>query len=461
MQNKNYNQQAVDSIISIIKEQNDNNLILELLSDYHDNDIAEAFEQLSANERKLVYQVLGTERMSDILSFIDDVSAYLEEMGLSQAVDVLESMDADDAVDALDDIEDEQKREQYISLMEGKAGQDVKLITSYSDEQIGSMMTTEFIKISHLSTVKQATKMVIKLASECENINTIYVVDENNKYYGAIELRDLIIARDYTPLEQIISKNYPTLKADALISENIEYLKSYAEESMPVLNEQDEIIGAVTYDDIVEAVDSDLSEDYMMLAGVSDSEDLKERLFKSIAKRLPWLVLLFFLGMLVSAVVGIFEPIVEQVAVIVCFQSLILGMAGNIGTQSLAVTIRVLMDSFITPTQKIKFIFKELKVGALNGALLGSLTVLFIGIYLHFIKAYTWIYSFKVSLCVGIAMLLSMIIASLVGTIVPMFFKKIKVDPAVASGPLITTINDLVAVVTYYLLAAVLLITAL
>lgn len=461
MQNKDYNEQAVSEIISIIENEKDNYLILDLLSDYHDKDIAEAFEQLSEQQRRVLYGVFGTERMSDIFSFIDDVSTYLEELELSQAVDVLESMDADDAVDALDDVEDEEKRQQYISLMEGKASEDIKLITSYSDEQIGSMMTTEFVKIPDTFTIKQATKSVIKQASECENINTIYVIDENNKYCGAVELRDLIIARDYTPLEEIVSKNYPYLKADDLISENIKYLKSYAEDSMPVLNAENEIIGVVTYDDMVEAVDSDLSEDYMMFAGVSDSEDLKEKVTKSMAKRLPWLVLLFFLGMLVSAVVGIFEPIVEQVAVVICFQSLILGMAGNIGTQSLAVTIRVLMDNFVTPAQKVKFVFKELRVGAGVGALLGSLAVLFIGVYLHLMKAYIWQYSFRVSFCVGAAMFLSMIISSLVGTVIPMFFKKIKIDPAVASGPLITTINDLVAVVTYYTLAAIFLVSAL
>ena len=175
-------------------------------------------------------------------------------------------------------------------------------------------------------------------------------------------------------------------------------------------------------------------------------------------KRMPWLVLLLGLGLVVSSVVGIFEAIVAQVAIVMCFQSLILDMAGNVGTQSLAVTIRVLMDENISGKQKLQFVLKEMRVGGANGFLLGTLTFVCVGFYLHFAKGLDYGYSFTVAGCVGLALFLAMIISSLIGTIIPMFFHKIKVDPAVASGPLITTVNDLVAVVTYYGLVGVLLI---
>ena len=153
-----------------------------------------------------------------------------------------------------------------------------------------------------------------------------------------------------------------------------------------------------------------------------------------------------------------FEAVVDQIAVIVCFQSLILGMAGNVGTQSLAVTIRVLMDENLKTAQKIHLIFKEMRVGLCNGLLLGIVSFVFIGLYVWLFKKYELMFSFAVSGCVGIALLIAMVISSLVGTLIPLFFNKLKIDPAVASGPLITTINDLVAVVSYYGLAWLLLI---
>ena len=167
-------------------------------------------------------------------------------------------------------------------------------------------------------------------------------------------------------------------------------------------------------------------------------------------KRLPWLIILLMLGIVVSTVVGVFEKVVAAIPIVICFQSLILDMAGNAGTQSLAVTIRVLMDETLTARQKIGLAFKEMRVGFCNGLFLGSAALVVIGAYLKLIKHDTLSHSLLIALCVGGALVLSMIISSLLGTLIPMFFHKIKIDPAVASGPLITTVNDLVAVVAYY-----------
>ena len=174
---------------------------------------------------------------------------------------------------------------------------------------------------------------------------------------------------------------------------------------------------------------------------------------KSIGKRLPWLIVLLGLGLVVSSVVGLFEAVVASLTLVICFQSLILDMSGNVGTQSLAVTIRVLMDEQITGKQKLYLIAKEAKVGLCNGAILGILSFVLIGLYLLIFKGEPATVAFSVSMCTGIALLVSMLLSSISGTIIPILFKKLKIDPAVASGPLITTVNDLVAVVTYYGLA--------
>lgn len=226
---------------------------------------------------------------------------------------------------------------------------------------------------------------------------------------------------------------------------------------MAVLNEKNRLTGVLVAQDITQMVDDAMGEDYARLAGLTAQEDLREPLRKSIGKRLPWLVVLLMLGLLVSSVVGLFETVVASLTLVVCFQSLILDMAGNVGTQSLAITIRVLMDENLTGKQRLLLVGKETRVGLCNGLILGMLSFLCIGLYL-LAKGEGAVMAFSVSACTGVALLVAMVLSSLSGTTVPLLFKKLNVDPAVASGPLITTINDLVAVVTYYGLAWVLLI---
>lgn len=196
-----------------------------------------------------------------------------------------------------------------------------------------------------------------------------------------------------------------------------------------------------------------LTEEGMELAAVIKQEELIESAEQSVKKRLPWLIALLFLGMFVSSVVGVFEQVAAVLPILICFQSLVLDMAGNVGTQSLAVTIRALMDEQVTARQKLRLLMREMKVGLLSGSFLGGMAFILLGIYIHLLKGYEWSGAFLVSGCVGISLVITMIVSGFMGTLIPMFFHRINIDPAAASGPLITTVNDLVAVVTYYGLA--------
>lgn len=434
--------------------------ILEQLDNYHENDIAGALELLTVEERKRLYHVLGAERVSEIFAYIDDVEDYIGELNIRSAARVIENMDSDDAVDVLEEL-DEDERKKIIRLLDRESWEDIALITSYEEDEIGSKMTTNFIEISKNLTIKGAMKSMIAQAEDNDNISTIYVTDEDEKFYGALALKDLIIARTYVDLESLITTSYPYVRDHEQISDCIERLKDYAEDSIPVLNNEDEIIGVITSQDIVEVVDDELGEDYAKLAGLTEEEDLEESLADSVKKRLPWLIVLLFLAMGVSSVVGIFESVVSKIALVVCFQSMILGMAGNVGTQSLAVTIRVLMDEELDGREIFHLIMKEVKVGFFNGLILGGLSFVAIGIYIYLFKMHILLNAFAISGCVGIALLVAMTVSSLIGTAVPIFFTKIKVDPAVASGPLISTVNDLTAVVIYYSMVWVLVINVL
>ena len=436
MQKKNYVQEILDIIHSGLPQAE----LAEKLSDYHENDLADALADLTAEERRKLYAILGVEQVAEIFSYLDDAEPYLKELPPEEAAQVVSHMDSDDAVDALDDLEEEDK-EKIVHQMDK-----------------GSCMTTNYICIRKDMTIRQAMSELVKQAGENDNISTLYVVDENERFYGAIDLKDLIVARADDSLEKLIARSYPYVTDHEKISDSIDRIVDYAERSLPVLNESGKLLGIITSADVVELVDDQMGDDYAKLGGLTSEEDLNEGVFQSVKKRLPWLVALLFLGMLVSSVVGAFESVVAVLPIVICFQSMVLDMAGNVGTQSLAVTIRVLVDENLTTSKKLHLLFKEMRVGLVNGALLAVMALGFLGVYIHFFKAYAWGQAFLLSGCVGISLIVAMVISSLVGTVIPMLFHKIHIDPAVASGPLITTINDLVAVVVYYGLAMIVLI---
>lgn len=438
-----------DEVLKIFRSNLPKEELIEKISDYHMGDIADAFEKMTPEERKSLYPVLGVEMVAEIFSYIEDSEEYIKEINSDKVANLISEMDSDDAVDILEKLSDTD-RKRIVALLDNDAKQDVSMILSYEDDEIGSEMTTNYIVVKKNLTIKEATHQLITQAGENDNINTIYVVDDKDSFYGAIDLKDLIVAREYQSLDELIIKSYPYVKANEKIVDCIEQLKDYAEDSIPVLDDNKHILGVITAHDIVEVVDEELGEDYAKLGGLTAEEDLNETTLQSTKKRLPWLIILLFLGMGVSSVVGMFETVVAVIPIVICFQSLILDMAGNVGTQSLAVTIRVLMDENLKASDKVKLMFKEVRVGFSNGLLLGTMSFIFVGLYIFLFKGNIFGYSFLVSGCVGFSLLASMVISSLVGTLVPMFFSKIKVDPAVASGPLITTINDLIAVVTYY-----------
>ena len=446
-------------ILDIVRSNASPGIMRDKLEDYHENDLAEVFPELTLTERRKVYRILDIGMLSDIFEHIDEKQAaeYLDEMDIKKAAAILSGMETDAVVDVLR-MTSKEKRAVLIALMDADARKDMAIIASFDDDEIGSRMTTNCIVIRENLTVKQAMSGLIDQAAKNDNISTIFVVTEDGTFYGAIDLKDLIIARQESPLEQQIVTSYPYVYGQEQIDDCIEKLKNYSEDSIPVLDNDNKLLGVITSQSIVELVDDEMGEDYAKFAGLTAEEDLKEPLKESIKKRLPWLLILLALGMVVSSVVGIFEQVVSQLTIIMCFQSLILDMAGNVGTQSLAVTIRVLMDESLTGKQKLELVWKEMRIGFSNGLILGFLSFLFIGLYIALFKGKPFGFSYAVSACIGLSLVLAMVISGAVGTCIPLFFKKIHVDPAVASGPLITTINDLVAVISYYGLCGVLLI---
>ena len=426
-------------ILRIIRGNTSPKAMLNQLEDYHGSDIADVIEQLSEQERKKVFRICPAEMLAEAFAHLEEEKAgeCLKEISPRKAGEIVSEMETDDAVEILHTIGRE-KRELILDALDEDIKKEIRLIASFDEDEIGSRMTTNCIILHEGLTVKDAMNELVRQAEENDNMTTLFVVDETDCFYGAI-----------------------ALYANETIDDCIEQLKDYSEDLIPVLDNQNKLLGVITAQSLIDVVDEEMGEDYAKLAGLTAEEDLNEPLKQSVKKRLPWLFALLLLGLLVSVVVGAFEKVVAQLTLIMAFQSLILDMSGNVGTQSLAVTIRVLMDENLTFRNKLRLVGKEMRVGFFNGLILGVLSFAMVGLYIMLFKHKTMLFSFAVSGCIGVSLILAMLISSAVGTLIPLFFKKIKVDPAVASGPLITTVNDLVAVVTYYGMSWILLLNVL
>ena len=410
---------------------------------YHENDIAASLALLSRDERRRLYSMLSPAVLAKTLEYTEQANDYIGELSIRKRVDILSRLETATAVDYLRQL-DKEDRNALIELMEADTRQQILLLSSFDEDEIGSQMTTNYIAIRSGIGVRQTMKELISQAADNDNIATLYVVDEEDTFVSTITMT-----------------SYPYVYAWEQTEDCIERIKEYSEDSIPVLDGEHKLRGVLTSQDIARLLEDERQEDYAKLAGLSAEEDLREPLRKSIGKRLPWLIVLLGLGFLVSGVVGLFEDVVAHLAVIVSFQSLILGMSGNAGTQSLAVTIRVLTNEQLGGKEKLYLIGKVARIGLIHGLILGSLSVLAIGGYLILFKHQPAVFAFSVSLCTGIALMLSILLSSISGTVIPTVFKKLKIDPAVASSPLITTLNDLVAVISYYGLAWMLLIRVL
>lgn len=451
------NKDYLVKLLEILNSQVSNEEKKKQILQYHESDIADLLDALDDDKREQLYQILGTENLAEVMVYSDDVSEILDDFEPSEAADLIEILDVDDAIDVLEEL-DEESRNQIIELLDEEVIEDIRAIKKYDEEMIGSKMTNNFITVSNTDSVKSAMKKVINDAAINDNVSTIYVLDSNEKLFGVIDLRDLIIAREGINLETIIKKNYPTINAKTEVSECINELIEYGLDSYPIVDDDEKLIGVITTEDIIEVTSDELADDYAKFAGLTEEEEEDETVISSVKKRLPWLLVLLVLGLLQSFLMTGFEYVVAALPIIVFFQTLVLDMSGNTGTQSLAVTIRMISNTKDKEEKKKLFkpVFKELRVGFLNGLVLAVLSFGFVFLFLRLTNqgvtsaTFDVIEALKSAGIVGLSLMVSMTVSSIVGTVIPILFKKINIDPAVASGPLITTINDVISLLIYY-----------
>ncbi|WP_394356363.1 magnesium transporter [Staphylococcus delphini] len=413
----------------------------------HSYEQSEYFEVSDDDVRQKMYRFLSPEEVSEFFENLEideeDYEALFETMNATYASQVLEQMSYDNAVDILNQLS-KKKIASLLMLMNREEAKEIKALLHYDEDTAGGIMTTEYISLTINTPVHEALMRVKDQAPDAETIYVIFVVDEDKKLVGVISLRDLIIAENDAYIEDIMSERVISANVADDQEDVAQTMRDYDFIAMPVVDYQNHLLGIITIDDIVDVMDEEASEDYSRLAGVSDIDSTDDTIFQTALKRLPWLLILTVLGMITASILGSFEETLEKVALLAAFIPIISGMSGNSGTQSLAVSVRNISTGDIKEKSKIKLALRESGSGFLTGITCAiSLSLI---IMLLYGQPY-------LALIVGTSLTIAMTVGTTIGSVIPLVINRLGIDPAVASGPFITTINDIVSMLIYFGLA--------
>lgn len=444
--------------VSYDEEQLFQNLIEENIDEFrkhflslHAYERAKFYVKVGPDIRRTMYHFLSPEEMAEIYEAIEldeeEVEVFIKEMDPTYAANMLSYMYTDDVVDVLNEL-DQEDRDNFLELMDEETAEEITELLGYEQYTAGSLMTTEYVSIQENSTVRSAMNVLRREAPDAETIYYIFVVDEQHRLTGVLSLRDLIVADEDTLIRDIMSDRVVYAKVTDDQEKIAQIFKDYNFLAFPVVDDNLVLQGIITVDDIIDVIDEEASDDYSKLAGISDVDDIDASPLKAARQRLPWLVMLLFLGMLTATLMGHFEATLEKVALLALFIPLISGTSGNSGTQALAVVVRGIATGEIDEKSKLKMIFREMATGLITGSVCGLIVV---G------AVFLWKHSLLIGLLVGTAICCSILVATIAGSFIPLLIHKLGIDPAVASGPFITTLNDITSILIYLGLATMLL----
>jgi magnesium transporter len=440
-------EQMDENVLLTALDQNDISQFREKFLKLHPYDQAKFFIKIENENRMKIYCFLSPQEVADFFEVLDiDDQAYkdiLAEMEPNYAADMLSYMYTDNAVDVLNKL-DKRQAVSYLAIMNKESAQEIKNLLHYEESTAGSIMTTEFIAISANQTVRSAMHILKNEAPTAETIYYVYVVDDDGRLVGVISLRDLIISSDDAMISEIMSDRVVSTTVDENQEAAAKQMRDYDLLALPVVDFQNHLLGIITVDDIIDVIDEEASDDYSKLAGVFDVDTVDKNPFAAAKKRLPWLIILLFLGMFTASLIGRFEETLNEVSILAVFIPLIAGMAGNTGTQALAVAVRGIATGEIEEESRWKLVLREAGTGLITGSICGTMVAVIV---------FVWKGELFLGFLVGISILASLFVATLAGSLVPLLMHKLNIDPAVASGPFITTMNDITSILIYFGLA--------
>ncbi len=439
----------VKEIKQLIKTKNSKQLNV-LLADMHCADIAEILETLNFQKAIYIFKVLDSKKTAEVLLELEDDlrEKILSKLSPKEIAEELDELETNDAADIIAELSQEIKDEVISELVDAEHAKDIVELLSYEEDTAGGLMHKELVKVNENWNVLTCIKEMRIQAENISRVHSIYVVDDQDKLIGRLSLKDLLTTSARTPISQVYIKKLNWVKIDTEDVEVARIMQKYDLEAIPVVDESGVLVGRITIDDIIDVIKDEADQDYQLAAGISQDVEADDSILELTKARLPWLVLALLGGFISVKVLGLFEGAMLEHANLFFFTPLIAAMAGNVGVQSSAIIVQGLANNTLSGTLFNRLI-KEVSLTLLNGFILGS--ILFIGSYLLLGV------NLNVCITVSISLISVIIIASLIGTFVPLLLEKYGVDPALATGPFITTSNDICGILIYFSIAKLIL----
>ncbi|MGM0750660.1 MAG: magnesium transporter [Bacillota bacterium] len=421
-------------------------VFLEIIEELQPYDIAQQYINVPSKHQNKFLLFLPLEQLTEFIQEIDKENqlVVLQKLGIEKSTKVLDLMENDNLATLLTDLKPE-KIEELLSEMNQEESQVVMNLMNYPPETAGRMMNNRYVWIPKNYTVREAVDKLKDFAELAEYLNYLYVIDEEKKLIGVISYKDLLLGELQDKIETIMYSRVVKVDVYTDQEEVAKLISRYDFITIPVVEENGKLAGVITVDDIIDVVIREANEDIEKLSASGKAIDFNTKPFIAAYRRLPWLILLLFIGLVSGSIINMFSATLEQVVALAFFMPMIAGMTGNTGTQSLAVVVRGLVSNDLDFPQVMKLIFRELSVGIIIGVTCAVMIA---------IIAFVWQGNFILGLVVGSSLLITLIIGTLAGTIIPLILYKLNVDPAVASGPLITTINDILSLMIYFGIAS-------
>ena len=438
----------LENLVGFIDKNNDSK-IKNLFEDIHFADIAEVLDEVSFDEAIYIIKLLDSEKTSEILTELDEDTRekILENFSAKEIANEVEEMDSDDAADIIGELSEERQKRVINELEDTELAEDIKELLSYGDDTAGSLMAKELVKVYETWTVAGCMRRIRGQAQEVTRVHSIYVVDKEDRLVGRLSLKDLIVAKSDQKIADISKAKVDAVNVNEDDETVARIMVKYDLEAIPVVDDNNVLLGRITIDDIVDLLKEEADKDYQMAAGLTQDVDSDDSIFELTKARLPWLFLGLIGGVGAFIIMEGFHNVFSKYATLFFFTPLIAAMAGNVGVQSSAIIVQGLANDDVKGSINSR-LFKEMLLAALNGVLLALFLFVFI-----------WVYTGKVdlALAISVSLVIVIIIAGLIGTFVPLFLDKRGIDPAIATGPFITTSNDIFGILIYFMIAKLIL----
>jgi len=436
------NSAYIEELTSLIESQNSKELISRIV-ELHIADIAEIIEDLSLENAKYLFELISDEEKSAavLVELEDDTrEELLEDLSAQEiAEEVIDNLESDDAADLIGELSEDKKEEVLSHIEDEELASDISDLLNYHEDTAGGLMAKELIKVNENWNTVQCLKEMRKQADDVKKVYTIYVVDDNDKLLGLLSLRKLLLTERSTSIKDIITTEIISVKATTDDEDVANIMQKYDLVALPVIDDLGRLIGRITVDDVMDVAKEEAEKDYQMASGISEDVESSDSVWELTRARLPWLLIGMMGGLLGAEVIGIFD--LKENLELAFFIPLIAAMGGNVGVQSAAIVVQGLANDSLKMENLFQKLIKELGVGLLNGLIC---SVIILG------AAFGLGYSMELSLTVSISLLSVIVFAAVFGTFIPLTLEKYKIDPALATGPFITTVNDVLGLFIYF-----------